>query len=191
MSFQFTILEVVIKLRGESVSKDIESKCLNKKQKQEQTDSSQESSCFYESVVEKLEKAGIKVFKQNMRFVIAMTIVLGTCSMSFAFDFKALDKKFKSIEKTQQEIKKMIDKAIKNGELTHEELHEHMGKMRKENPNMFPPPPPPHHPPMHDVFIQKLEKAGITKDKMDAARKKGPEAVKELLESHGIICPKR
>lgn len=56
-------------------------------------------------------------------------------------------------------------------------------------PGMFSPSPfgPGNH--GRDEFIKKLQDAGITKDQLDAAHEKGPDAVKELFESHGIQPP--
>lgn len=37
-----------------------------------------------------------------------------------------------------------------------------------------------------EEFMQKLQKAGITKEQFEAAKAQGHEAVRELLKSHGI-----
>jgi bacterioferritin-associated ferredoxin len=42
----------------------------------------------------------------------------------------------------------------------------------------------------HDEFMQKLQAAGITQQEFEAAKAQGPDAVRQLLESHGIKPPK-
>jgi len=130
--------------------------------------------------------------------VLAATIAtLTSTSIAFAFDFQELDNKVLSGEITQTQAKQIIDKAVAKGEITQDQIRQHMEQIREncQNDKIEKGGPPPFGPgvrPDNDEFIKKLKAVGITKNQLDAAHKKGPEAIKQLLESHNIQppCPK-
>lgn len=114
--------------------------------------------------------------------MLALAVVFSTItctSLAFAFDFETLDSKIQKGEVSRDQAKKIVDKAIKKGEITEDQLKEHMEQVRRRDMGK----------PDRDDFIKKLNEAGVTREDMDTAHQKGPEAVKQLLESHGIKAP--
>jgi|GEM_PF-6489738 len=125
--------------------------------------------------------------------VLSVTLAaLTSTSIALAFNFQELDDKVLNGEITHEQAKQIVDKAVEKGEITKDQLRQHMEQMRKNSPKqgMRPlVPPPGHRGPGGDEFIKKLKEAGITKDQFEAAHKKGPDAVRKLLESHKIQPP--
>jgi len=133
--------------------------------------------------------------RKNLLVLTVAFATLASTSIALAFDFQSLDNKVIEGKISHEQARKIIDKAIKKGEITEAQVREHMEQMRNngscENmrPCKFGPPPFGQGKQGRDEFIRKLQDAGITKDQLDAAHKKGPDAVKELFESHGIQPP--
>jgi polyhydroxyalkanoate synthesis regulator phasin len=115
--------------------------------------------------------------KNLLALAVTISILSGT-SLVLAFDFESLDNKIQKGEVTKEQAKKIVDKAIKKGDITEDQVREHMEQRRGDCRR-----------PDRDGFMNKLKEAGVTKEEMDSAHQKGPDAVKQLFESHGIKAP--